>query len=340
MKPIFVNGRFSHAPLTGVQRHAQSVLSRLGNVNLVSPSRLSRGALGHAWEQSLLLNKTRQGVLWSPANTGPVFHPCHAVTLHDCAVFDVPESFTQSFATWYRSLLPPLVDRAQVVLTVSEFSKERIQEYLKVPAEKIVVSGNGVSSEFSTIDEIEINKVRARFKLDFPYFLCVGSEDPRKNLPLLLRVAHIMDGKGYPHFVFVGGASPQVFAKTDLTQASSNVHFLGSVDDSALPALYSGAEAFLFPSRYEGFGLPALEAMACGTPVLVSSLPSLKEIVGEAGYYFPELNEEGIVDTIESFCGDSTYRNRLSAEGLKRAAKFSWEGPTEIVQGVLDKLAT
>src|SRR5436190_21231443 len=184
---VQVNGRFMRQRVTGMQRYAREIVARLGNrVELVEPSRAGHGIRGHLWEQVGLPCRLRNSLLWSPCTTGPLGVCCQVVTIHDCAFQDRAECFTPRFAAWLQWLVPRLARRVRRILTVSQFSKQRIADICRVPLEKIHVVYNGVDPRFRPATGEEISIVRAKFGLPEKYVLCVGSLEPRKNLPRLL----------------------------------------------------------------------------------------------------------------------------------------------------------
>ena len=184
---VQVNGRFMRQRVTGMQRYAREIVARLGSrVELVEPTRAGHGIRGHLWEQVGLPCHLRRSLLWSPCTTGPLGVGSQIVTIHDCAFHDRAECFTPRFAAWLQWLVPRLARRVRQILTVSQFSKGRIAEICRVPSDKIHVVHNGVDPRFHPATAEEIAAARARFNLPERYVLCVGSLEPRKNLPRLL----------------------------------------------------------------------------------------------------------------------------------------------------------
>ena len=331
---IQVNGRYLRQRVTGMQRYAREIVSRLGSrVNVVEPSRAGHGIRGHMWEQVGLLCRLRRSLLWSPCTTGPLGVASQVVTIHDCAFLDRAECFTPRFAAWLQWLVPKLARRVRQILTVSHYSKDRIADICRVPSEKIHVVHNGVDPRFRPAADEEIAAARQSFGLPENYVLCVGSLEPRKNLPRLLeawqqvfsqRSANHQCQPDSPKLVLVG-TTAAVFASAKLEAPSDSVVLTGYVPDEVLPALYSGATAFVYPSLYEGFGLTVLEAMACGTPVICSSTTSLPEVAGDAAILVDPNDTASIGSAIESLLSDEPLRNSLRARGLTRAQEFTWD---------------
>jgi glycosyltransferase involved in cell wall biosynthesis len=245
------------------------------------------------------------------------------------SVFDWPEGFSPRFAAWYRFLLPKLLQRALRIITDSEFTKGRILAHVDIRPEKITVIPCGVSPHFRPEAISEAGKAIASQKLPSRnYILTVGSLEARKNLARLFR-AWGQVWERMPEdlwLVVVGGkGSGRVFANVQVDRMPPRVFLADRVDDSELPALYAGALGLAYVSLYEGFGLPPLEAMASGIPVLVGNRSSLPEVVGDAGILVDPENEEEIAEGIRALVENSALRRDLRERGLLRARKFSWD---------------
>ncbi len=337
---IAINGRFTQQPLTGVQRYAREISARLADrLRLVTPPGKSQGWRGHFWEQFSLPWALKGDLVWSPGNSGPLSYRRQVVTIHDCAVFDRPEGFAPRFAQWYRWMLPQLARRVRRVVTVSEFSRQRILTHCQVPDERVVAIPNGVDSRFHRVAISQQDQAREKFSLSGRYILCVGSLEPRKNLGRLLTA-----WSSVPHLhsewnlVLVGG-NDHVYRGVGLDAPLSGVKMLGRVDDEWLPAIYSAAEMFVYPSLYEGFGLTVLEAMACGTPVICSSTTSLPEVAGEAAMLVDPENSVALASAIDKLATDDSLRELLRQRGLARSQQFSWDVAAEKTWNVLQAAA-
>ena len=345
---IQVNGRFMRQRVTGMQRYAREIVTRLGSrVEVVEPSRAGHGIRGHMWEQVGLPCRLRRSLLWSPCTTGPLGVGSQVVTIHDCAFLDRAECFTPRFAAWLQWLVPKLARRVRQILTVSHYSKDRIAEICRVPADKIHVVHNGVDQRFRPAAEEEIAAARQRFVLPENYVLCVGSLEPRKNLPRLLeawrnvsqqRKTNPQSPQESPKLVLVG-TTAAVFASAKLDAPDESVVLTGYVPDEMLPALYSGATAFVYPSLYEGFGLTVLEAMACGTPVICSSTTSLPEVAGDAAILVDPNDTAAICQAIHDLLADEPLRSSLRTRGLARAQEFTWDRAAQQTWQVLSTAA-
>src|SRR6185312_2485417 len=340
MKSITLNGRFySHRP-TGMQRYAIELASRLGDhLSVVRPNRPLRGGLGHVWEQCYLPLATGKHLLWSPNNTGPLSISRQVCTIHDLIPLDHPEWFTPRFVALYKWLMPRLAKRLQHVIAISDFTRQRILEHLPIEPSKISVVPNGVDKVFRPCPPERVAEVRRRLDLDArPYVLCVSSLEPRKNLKRLLAAwARLPSSLQNEYQLVLAGAkgSAKVFGDAGLHDTPANACFTGYVNQGDLPALYSGAALFAYPSLYEGFGLPPLEAMACGTPVLTSNASSIPEVVGDAAISVAPANVDAITEGLRELMTNEDLRKRLAAKGFDRAAQLSWDNTARLTWAVL-----
>ena len=276
---VVVNGRFLGRRVTGVERYGREILRYIGSSCRVESTR-RQGWMGHAWEQIILPAKLGQhSVLWSPANTGPMMIRNQALTIHDLSPLEHPEWFRAGFAVWYRFFLPMLAKRVRKVFTPSEYVKQKVIRRFGI--KDVTVTPNGVDRSVFHPDAKQLS-----FDLPECYVLFVGTLEPRKNLNLLLQAwSEIKDGFKETWLVIVG-AGGNVFKTVHLSREMERVRFLGYAEDEVLAGLYANATLFVLPSQEEGFGLPALEAMASGAPVIISDGGALPETVGEAGMKF------------------------------------------------------
>lgn len=345
MASVVCNTRALASPVTGPQRYIGEILARLGsNVESISPRQPFTGALGHAWEQIVLPRLVKDRLLWSPSNTGPLAISFQVVTIHDLSPLDDPRWHGRRFGAWYRWLLPRLTHTARRLITPSLFTRERLVERLQVPPDKIAVIPLGVDKRFRPRPSEEVERVVRNLALPSrTYVLVVGSLEPRKNLRRLLLswdLAH-RSLPGDLWLVVTGGrGSKGVFRSQDLHSVPPRVHLTGYVADHHLPALYSGATAFVYPSLYEGFGLPILEAMAAGTPVLTSNRTSLPEVVGDSGLLVDPENVDDLAASLRGLIEDAGLREGLREKGLRRAAAFTWERAAAETWNVLEESAS
>lgn len=328
---ICVGARILASRTTGVQRYLRELLARLPEIERIAPTKppLS-GSRGHAWEQFCLPTRLHGRLLWSPSNTGPLSVRNQVVTIHDVVPLDHPEWLNRRFAAWYSFLIPRLVRRVQHVITVSAFTRDRLISRCNIEDKKVSVIYNGVDTRFRLQPPDVI--IDTRKKLGIPlgrYVLSVGSLEPRKNLRrLLLAWEAILPGLPTDVSLVLAGAKGRslVFADTpELKALPDRVRMVGYVPDEDLPALYAGAAAFVYPSVYEGFGLPPLEAMACGTPVIVGNCGSLPEVVGEAAVSVDPYDVDAIARALLDVLTVAALADRLRAAGPVRSRKFGWD---------------
>jgi glycosyltransferase involved in cell wall biosynthesis len=335
-----VNGRFQGRLITGVQRYAREITERIADsVEVVSPRNWLAGVGGHLWEQGVLPRLTRGGLLWSPCNTGPLAVGRQVVTIHDCAFVDCPEGFSRAFGAWYRWLIPQLVRRVRRIIAVSRFTASRLAELCGLNAKRIEVIPNGVDSQFHPSDAVVVDELRRRLALPERYVLSVGTLEPRKNLRRLLASWEQLPAELGDVGLVVAGAKGRQFCSAGIEQLPAGVRLTGYVEDADLPALYSGAEAFIYPSVYEGFGMPVLEAMSCGTAVICSGTTSLPEVAGDAALLVDPCDTESIAGAISRLLNDAELRRDFSARGLERAKQFSWDRTARATAEILRQTA-
>jgi len=339
---VVVNTRVLRAPLTGVQRYTLELLGRFGGkVQAVAPKKGLFGIQGHLWEQLVLPYYAKGKLLFSPASTGPLLVSRQVVTIHDVAFADRPEGFNPKFRAFYQFLVPRLAQRVRAVITVSAFSRERLIEWARIPPSHVHAIHLGVDQRFSPRQVDCIERARNALQIPSPYYiLSLGSIEPRKNLPRLLAAWEKIQQE-LPREVWLvvagGKGKSTVFNNVEIQKLPPRVYLTGRVADELLPALYSGALAFVYPSLYEGFGLPPLEAMACGTPVLTSNVTAMPEVVGDAGLLVDPYDVEAIAHGIRRLVEDSALREELKRKGLERAKQFTWERTAELTWAVLEE---
>jgi glycosyltransferase involved in cell wall biosynthesis len=341
---IFVNGRYTAQQVTGVQRYAREVVRTMRatrSLSVVQPPEVVAGKTGLdlLWEQCLLPARVpKNAPLWSPTGSGPLVESPHVVTLHDGAVLSHPEWFTSAYAGWRRFFIPHLVRRADAVITVSTFAKEHLTSQLDVDPGKVVPIHNGCDHDrFCPVGEDEKQTVRQKLNLPSTYVLALASIEPRKNFRRLLRAWRLLEQHAPLDIpLIIGGGQPKHLRDGHAEEPDENVRYLGYVPDEFLPALYSAASVFVYPSVFEGFGLPVLEAMACGTPVVTSDAASLPEVAGDAAELVDPYSIEGIAEGIHRLLTDTDRGNALRRKGLQRAQNFTWERTAARTLKVLD----
>ena len=335
---IAINGRCFTRRITGVERYAHEIISKRiqPSPQIIAPKKILSRYSGHLWEQLILPTKLHgKRILWSPANAGPWLVQNQVVTLHDASIFDHPEWFQPLFAAWARLSWKILASRARAIITVSEFSRERLKHYLKISENKIHVIYNGVGKPFEMQTQKKIKEFQDKYSIVQPYFLFVGTHEPRKNLRNLIyawKQSNLID-----HTLIVAGTRGNIFADSIAhSDESDNIKWLGYIPDNYLPALYAGATAAIIPSFYEGFGLAILEAMACGAPLITSNTSSFPEIVEDAALQINPHQIKEIAHAMQEIIEDSHLTNRLREFGLQRARHFSWDTAARNTQALLE----
>jgi glycosyltransferase involved in cell wall biosynthesis len=339
-----INGRFLTQRITGVQRYAREIVAALDEIlrsddraitmrlmlppkapaptlpnSSISICRTNFGA-GHVWDQVVLPLYAGTGVL-SLGNFGPVISRNHIVCIHDANTFIFPESYSRSFGLFYRTLLPVVGKRAQRVATVSQYSADMLVKYGISQPEKIFIAPNGHEHVLRwDASQADLPLLGA---LKRPYILLLGSTAKHKNVDMILRQAQAFDEAGID--VVVVGGSSSIFAKSDLAARHANVHHIGFVGDNELAALYENAMCLVFPSKTEGFGIPPLEAMTKGCPVISSNAASLVEVGGDAVIYVDPDDSDRWRDAIVGLSKNENLRATLSARGRQRVTLFSWK---------------
>lgn len=344
-RTVYINGRFLTQRITGVQRYALELVRGLDAmvgrdepalrgyelVVLAPPGELGKTGLrhipvrqggrgsGHRWEQLSLPALSRDGYLLSLCNTGPLLKRRQAVTIHDAAVYAAPRTYSFAFRTWYKVLLRGLGMNAEQVLTCSSFSRDELASRFGIRPDKIrsIYHGKEHMLRFAPDDT-----VFERHGLLRPYVLAVSSMSPNKNFAAVAQAIELLGDVDFDIVIAGGGSS--IF-KPSGTTLGGRVRQLGYVTDEELRALYGWASCFVFPSFYEGFGFPALEAMACGCPVVASRAASIPEVCGDAALYCDPHSPADIAEQIRRVMADAGLRERLAALGLARAAGFTWE---------------
>ncbi|MFB9268753.1 glycosyltransferase family 4 protein [Bradyrhizobium erythrophlei] len=349
---IFINGRFLSQKLTGVQRYAAEIVKAMdgllasGQVSdtlsaaewtvLAPPDASETLALkqikvratgrlgGHAWDQVDLARAASGGRLISLANSGPVLHSDHIVVIHDAQVFRRPDFFNWRYLAVHRTLDRFLARRATIA-TVSDFSRRELATALDLPAAAIPVFSNSAEHFAATVPDFTILD---RLGLTAQqYFLSVGSMTKNKNISLAIQAARMLERQDVP-LVIVGGDNNRVF------QGNSNVAepglvLAGRLTDNEIAALYARAVAFVFPSLYEGFGVPPLEAMLFGCPVIASTADAVRETCGDAAAYFDATNAEELRQRMLERLAAGKLSDEERNRQRDRLAAFSWRKSAE-----------
>jgi len=309
----------------GIGRFASEVSRRCG----FSPLGLSGHPLGlfDPWRLRRVLIDLKPAHFFSPGFNAPLGHPCSfSLTIHDLIHLEVEDERSAIKRLYYRWIVLPAVHRADVVFTVSEYSRQKIAQWSGIGLDRIVVAGNGVSEQFSPEGE--------HWPWYKPYLLYVGNQKPHKNVEGLVKAYADSKLSEEVDLLLTGRFSESVARVVAESGVTSQVRSLGLISECDLPKLYRGALALVMPSRHEGFGLPLVEAMASGVPVLSSDQTSLPEIGGEAVAYFNPNRHESVVEGLNSL-GDESYRARLRESGLIRSHSFRWESVAQRVSDAI-----
>ncbi|AFZ66504.1 glycosyltransferase family 4 protein [Deinococcus peraridilitoris] len=305
----------------GIGRFASELRVRLNTEDLVGRDPLSPGGL---LDLERALWRRPRLAFFSPGFNAPLTRRRHFFfTIHDLIHLRVPAESTRTKRLYYQRVVRPAVRMASRVFTVSEFSRREIITWAGVPEHQVVNVHNGVSRALSPHG--------AKHRQDRPYVLYVGNRKPHKNIPRLLEAFAHRYARDVT-LVLTGDADAETEAHLARLRLRGDVQFAGSLCDQALARYYRGALALVMPSLYEGFGLPPLEAMACGTPVVTSHATSLPEVVGDAALTFDPRNTDDLTHALDRVLGDAALRAALRERGLRRAQHFSWDRTANIVQ--------
>ena len=286
------------------------------------------------WDQFTFPRRARKekvDLLHQPCFSAPLLYPGKViVTCHDLISIFFPENLPLASRLFYSKWEPFSYRKASRIIAISEHTKKDLMAFLKIPAEKIRVIPLAASRDFRPIKSKKmLKKVQKKYHTGANYLLDVGTLEPRKNLPFLVRAFALAVREGADINLVITGKKgwyyEGLFTLVDDLNLRDKVIFTGYVAEKDLPALYSGAQAFVFPSLYEGFGLPPLEAMACGVPVICSSTSSLPEVVGSAGLLIPPKDERIWAKNMIKILKDRGLAQTLSRMGIRQAKKFSWE---------------
>lgn len=335
---VVVNARFLTQGVTGVQRFAMEICLRLKHllkdVEFVTPedviqkeafrelnAKIVGSHHGHLWEQLDLpkyLKSKGKPLLVNLANTAPLFYKNKIVTVHDVAYKVFPQTYPKLFLLYYNLMIPRLLNGSRHVVTVSQFSKEEICRYYQIDNNKVSVVYNAVSEHFKPL----------RSTGDSAYFLAVSSMNYRKNFIYILDAFCKYQEMGSKESLYIiGDLKNASFKEIDLCKYTSNpkIKFLGRVSDEDLIKFYSNAVAFVYPSLYEGFGIPPLEAQACGCPAICAQASCLPEVFGDSVLYCNPYDSDSLVCAFKKIVSDKDLRKSLCEKGNINTGKYSWE---------------
>ena len=353
---VVFNGRFLAQVHTGVQRYAAETLLALDALLAARPE-LSAGwqfelavpdaarALpltcirrvhvpgpgGHLWEQWPLLRHSHGAFLVNFNYSGPLLKRRQLITIHDATVRAMPQAFSRAYRWVHNAMVSVLGRSADSVMTVSEFSRDELRRWFGLRREDIVVGREGGEHAARPADDAAV--LRQHGLESGRFILGVGSVKPNKNFDLVGRAMRLLPG--YPVPVAIAGAK-DIGIFRDASARADGFRFLGFVSDDDLSALYRHAAWFVLPSLYEGFGLPAVEAMANGCPVLAARAASIPEVCGDAALYFDPQDPASLADVLQRVAQHPELRGRLVAAGRERLTRYHWRANAQIL---LDHLA-
>lgn len=291
----------------------------------------------------LFFGKKSQATIFFNYIIPPGVYGKKIAVVHDMAYKAYPETVRAKTRKFLELSLAKTCKRADKIITISEFSKSEIMRYLSVNEDKIEVIPLGVDTNLyhCNYDKTEIERAKEKYKINSEYFLYLGTVEPRKNIERLIRAygALYEQKKDIPKLILAGKKGwlyDEIFNTVEELKLHNMVDFLGYVDVQDAPRLIKGATAFVFPSLYEGFGLPPLEAMACGTPVIVSYAASLPEVVGEAGLLVDPLDITSIKNAMLRIVIEPDLRIKLKEAGILQARKFSWAKTAKRIETIID----
>jgi len=312
-----------------------------------------KGSHRLTWMQCYLpfsLVKLKVDILHSPCYLTPLINAIPAVvTVHDMTAvihpsFLIPDKTSLKHWLVYKKMLPLSIQKATKIIAVSEQTRYDIMKFYNVPKEKIEVIYEAISKKFFPIQDREkLKAVKQKYKLPEKYILFVGVIEPRKNISLLIRAFAKLKRKRAirQKLVIVGPRGwhcKEVFNTAKETGLNNEIIFTGYVSDEDLPYIYNGADIFVYPSFYEGFGFPPLEAMACGVPVITSNVSSLPEVVGDAGIRIDPYSLDNLVEKIYILLTDVRFRETMIKKGLERMKVFSWEKAARKTLGIYKEI--
>jgi glycosyltransferase involved in cell wall biosynthesis len=357
---IYINGRFLTQNPTGVQRYSREVVAAIDRLvergdcppmlrNVAWSLLAPRGAecdlklrrirfheigsgRGHLWEQLHLSRHSSSGRLLSPAGSGPIRHPRQIVVIHDAAIYNAPAGYARSYRVSHK-LIDALLARSARIATVSHFSRMELASCLGIPSEDILLAPNGTDHFRSVVPDPAIVD---RLKLEAgKYFVTLGLSTANKNIPLAIEAYRLLNRRE-TKLVVVGKGSSRVFGTQNL-KANGGVIFTGRLTDEEVTGLLRSATALLVPSRYEGFGIPSLEAMLQGCPVIASTAAGIREACGGAALHFHPDDAMTLRDLMRRVLDEPEVAAAMRAKGYARPDMYQWEATAAaLMRGLQD----
>jgi glycosyltransferase involved in cell wall biosynthesis len=296
------------------------------------------------WEQGLaplLLRQHGADLFHGTLNVAPFGCPVpRIITIHDLAFIRFPQTF-RSYNRTYLDLATRVSARQSAyILAVSEHTKREVVGLLGIPPERVIVTYDAARAHFRPPDPAALEAFRTRHSLPEQFVLYVGTLEPRKNLLTLLEAYSQVARQSQVPLLIGGGKGwmfAPIFKRVEALQLREQVHFVGYLEEEELPLWYAAATLFVFPSLYEGFGMPPLEAMSCGTPVVTSNSSSLPEVVGQAGVMVSPTDDSALAEAILRLLQDATLRDELRERGFAQARAFSWRTTAERTLAVYER---
>ena len=340
MNAVTMNARVLLVPSNGQGRVAAELNRRLGLATIAPPLAFASGAKGHLWEQAVLPLRLHGQPLWSPSTSAPIAYRNQVVTIHDIGFVDAPQFFAPRFAAVYGFIVKRVVRTARHLVTVSEFTRQRLIEHYGVPEDRVTAVPLGISDAFVVRTRAETDAVLAKHGLTgLPYLVAFSGSDPRKNTQGLLRAWSLLATKrGAAKLVLFGRKSnASVFGANAETIEDVDVVRVGGVPDEELACLFGGSQGLVFPSFYEGFGLPVIEAAASGAPIVTSIVTSLPEVAPAGTRLVDPANIAEMADamlTLLRATPDPAQRSRAAAAIRTR---YSWDLAADSYRAVFDQ---
>jgi glycosyltransferase involved in cell wall biosynthesis len=311
----------------GIGRFAQEISCRLNFTNLYT-GKNNPVSFFSALELGLWATPKRGRAIYTPGYIPPLFSTLpFSFTIHDLNHIDIPHNSSLTKRIYYRRIILPAIKQAYRVLTVSEFSKKRIVDWSGCHPNKVKVVGNGVSSAF--------HGAVSPINPGYPYIFCCSNRKGHKNEARLLQAFKNSALNTQVKLVFTGFPDKAILDIIKKLHLDMSVTFTGRIPEGELAGWYKGAIATVFPSLYEGFGLPLIESMACGTPVIASNTTSLPEVGGDAGYYVDPLNIESIAEGLDHVVQNKFLQEEMRKKGFSRSKLFTWDRTAYLISDAL-----
>lgn len=354
---IYVNGRFLTQSTTGVQRFAQETVRSIDALldsaspvkwTVLAPKRTvlkerwnhidfaTVGLLsGHAWEQFDLPRYASDGWLLTLSGAPSIFHSRHIFSIPDAAIYDMPKGYSPLYRAYYRILWTICTKRSKAILTFTEFSRSRLSTLFPDISGRIYVTSCGADHRSPLMEIADETPDNSRGD-GVPVILAVSSMAPNKNFPVILKLSELLEDLNLKILV-AGGTNPRIFRKA--AHLPGRIEWLGYVSEFELGKLYRQADCFVFPSFYEGFGLPPIEAMRHGCPVIASDAASIPEVCGDAALYFDPHSVKELKSQLIRVLYEPGLADELRRKGIRQSAKYKWVDVARVITDLIYSLA-